>query len=136
MRSATIAVLGLVTASGAALLIRHHYRTRKKNIYQLRSNIERSLCYGRPNVKVTVIESWAEWETCGPPFTVKAVNYGIIGFDVEWVNDGKIALMQLALPNGHCLLIRMRWTSLGMSVSRCAASGQYYTQSPFDLSSS
>jgi ribonuclease D len=37
----------------------------------------------------------------------KAQDLQLVGLDVEWVDNGKVALMQLALPDGSCILIRL-----------------------------
>ena len=98
---------GLITTYGVVWALRDWYNRRRKNIEGLRSELEKILCYGRDNVVVSVIETVDDWKKVEQIFIKSAVRFGIVGLDVEWVGKGKLALMQLAVPTGQCLLIRL-----------------------------
>ena len=100
-----ILTTGLITTSG--IICWYWYKNRSKSIVMYRAQLQSILCYGREHVHVKVLETLEDWDKVSPSFIKDANQLGILGLDVEWVNSGKIALMQLALPNGQCLLIRL-----------------------------
>ena len=55
---------------------------------------------------VSVIESEPDLKTV-ENFVKCAKTHKILGLDLEWVNNGKPSLMQLALPDGKCILVRL-----------------------------
>ena len=65
------------------------------------------MCFGRTNAIVLLVESIDDWKNSGKLFIKQAENLQLLGLDLEWVDNGKAALMQLALPDGTCLLIRL-----------------------------
>ena len=109
MNNRTIILLstGFITTTSIIFICWYSYKTRTKYISSLRSQLKSILCCGRENVRVEVIETLEYWNKVSASFVKNAKFLGIVGLDVEWVNNGKIALMQLALPNGQCLLIRL-----------------------------
>ena len=96
---------GLIGTAG--IIFYKCYKGRQKALYGLKSKLQRTLCYGRQDVQVHIIDSLQDWEKLSPNFIKEVNELEMVGFDVEWYNNGKIALMQLATPNGLCLLIRL-----------------------------
>ena len=107
----------LVLASGTILLFGlsiwtiHRIKNRKCIKNELKNILEKRMCFGRSEVDVLIIQSDEEWRTIGNIFAQKSRLYQIVGLDLEWVENGKVALMQLALPDGSCILIRLPFLS-------------------------
>jgi ribonuclease D len=103
----------LVLASGTLLLFGltiwtiHRSKKRKCIKNELKSILEKRMCFGRSEVVVSIIQSDEDWRTIGNLFAQRSSLYQILGLDLEWVDNGKVALMQLALPDGSCILIRL-----------------------------
>ena len=97
--------VGLISTT--ALIIWRYRRIKLKNVGILRASLQRILSYGCVDVNVFLIETLDDWRKISSTFIENAKKFCIIGFDVEWYNNGKIALMQLALPNGLCVLLRL-----------------------------
>ena len=91
----------------AVIIIWKCYQRRHNTILSMKSQLQRILCYGKQDVQVFILENLQDWKKVSPDFIKEANEVELIGFDVEWFNHGKIALMQLAVPNGICLLIRL-----------------------------
>ena len=92
---------------GTGFIIWKYYLSRKSSFKSLREKLQQILCYGRKDVNVVIVENLNDWKEVSPEFIKEADILRLVGFDVEWYNNGKISLMQLALPNGNCLLLRL-----------------------------
>ena len=103
--SNTVMATGLIGT--AVIIIWKCYQRRHNTILSMKSQLQRILCYGKQDVQVFILENLQDWKKVSPDFIKEANEVELIGFDVEWYNHGKIALMQLAVPNGICLLIRL-----------------------------
>ena len=99
-----VTVTFAVVITGAALW---KYRSKRNRLRNNRHNLQRILCYGREDVKIVLIETIEDWIKVSENVINHICESGMIGMDVEWYNNGKIALMQLALTNGMCLLVRL-----------------------------
>jgi hypothetical protein len=101
---------GLIGTTG--IIIWKYYQRRQNTLRYIKSQLQRILCYGKQDVQVFVLETVEDWQKVAPNFIKEVNELEIIGFDVEWYNNGKIALMQLATPSGLCLLIRLNRLSV------------------------
>ena len=99
-----VTVTFAVVITGAALW---KYRSKRNRLSNHRYSLQRILCYGREDVKIVLIETLEDWIKVSKNVINDICESGMIGLDVEWYNNGKIALMQLALTNGLCLLVRL-----------------------------
>ena len=69
------------------------------------------LCFGKPSVSYRVITGYSSWITHGPPFIAAARQHSIIAIDTESIGrapNHEIVLIQLAIPSGQSLIIRIR----------------------------
>ena len=108
-------ILGLAAVGGLGLITWTIHRRRKLNEVKefkikLRQQLEGQLCFGRPKAETSVVTSMEDWSKVEDQFlrTVDATR--MIGLDCEWLSDGdtssKVALMQVALTDGLCILLR------------------------------
>ena len=96
---------GVILVTG--IILWKCYQSKKATLRSLREKLQEILCYGRKEVNILVVETLQEWHKLAPIFVKEVNKLQLIGFDVEWYNNGKISLMQIALPNGNCLLLRL-----------------------------
>ena len=103
--SNAVIVAGLIGTTG--IIIWKYYQRRHNRIRSIKLQLQRILCYGKQDVHVFVLDTLEDWQKVSPNFIKEVNELKIVGFDAEWYNHGKIALLQLATPNGLCLLIRL-----------------------------
>ena len=96
---------GVIFATG--IILWTFNQSKKRNVNFLRDKVQQISCHGRKDVKVIVVETLQDWIEISPTLMNEVSKLQLVGFDVEWYNNGKISLMQLALPNGFCILIRL-----------------------------
>ena len=99
-------VSGAVFVVGLSIWTKIHLKRRTVNLFNLKTILQKRLCYGRSEVTVSVIESDHDLRNV-ENFVECAKTHQILGLDLEWVNNGKPSLMQLALPDGKCILVRL-----------------------------
>ena len=92
---------------GTGFIIWKYHLSKNSSFKSLREKLQQILCYGRKDVNVVIVENLDDWKEVSSEFIKEANILQLVGFDVEWFNNGKISLMQLALPNGNCLLLRL-----------------------------
>ena len=102
----TLLTSGAIFVVGLSIWAKIRLKRRQVNLLNLRSELQKRLCYGRSKVTVSIIESEHDLKTV-ENFVECAKTHKILGLDLEWVNNGKPSLMQLALPDGKCILVRM-----------------------------
>lgn len=98
---------GTAFVFGLSIWVNHRLKNYADSLDKLKSLLEQRLCYKRSKVIVTIIESEDDWRHMGMVFVEKARRLQLLGLDLEWVDNKKSALMQLALPDGSCILIRL-----------------------------
>ena len=99
---------GVIFATGIIIYGLWKFNQSKKgNVKLLRNKVQQILCHGRKEVKIILVETLQDWKEFCPILLNEVSKLHLVGFDVEWYNNGKISLMQLALPNGYCILIRL-----------------------------
>ena len=105
--SKLVLVSGTILLFGLSIWTIHRLKKRKCIKIELKSILEKRMCFGRSEVVVLIIQSDEDWRTVGDIFIKRSRLYQIVGLDLEWVENSKVALMQLALPDGSCILIRL-----------------------------
>ena len=103
----TILVSGAVFILSFAIWTKKLKKSYEDKINKFQNILAQRMCYGRNQVRVSIIQSEEDWNHVGMPFVKTAWHYQLVGLDLEWVEDGKAALMQMALPDGSCILIRL-----------------------------
>ena len=102
----TLLTSGAIIVVGLSLWAKVRLKWREINLSNLKSMLEKRMCYGRSEVTVSVIRSEQDCKNV-EHFIKSAKTHKILGLDLEWVDNGKASLMQLALPDGKCILVRL-----------------------------
>ena len=86
-------------------MLRSNERERK-----LRQKLDQHVCFGRPGSETIVVNCVEDWKKVEGRFLSKVDSTRMIGLDCEWITEdktiGKVALLQLALTDGFCVLVR------------------------------
>jgi hypothetical protein len=105
-------LIGIGGAGLASLIFIRRSRQMKarEREIKLRQKLDRQVCFGRPGSVTVVVDSAEDWRKVEGRFLKKVDATRMIGLDCEWLSDGKtigkVALLQLGLTDGLCILVR------------------------------
>ena len=90
--------------------LRYAYSLYRRRHYALNysKHFREYLLNGDANVKVHLIQNVQGFLDYAPEFIRVARSSGLMGLDAEWYQGGPVALLQIALVNGHVYLFRLR----------------------------
>ena len=116
-----VVLASLISGAGIAsyLLYRRKKLLRfKERERKLRLKLDQHVCFGRPGTETVVVNSVEDWKKVEGRFLSKVDSTRMIGLDCEWITEGKtagkVALLQLALTDGFCVLVRTCKVLIGL----------------------
>ena len=108
-----VVLVSLISGAGLACWILHRRKKllrSKERERKLRQKLDQHVCFGRPGSETVVVNSVEDWKKVEGRFLSKVDSTRMIGLDCEWITEdkavGKVALLQLALTDGFCVLVR------------------------------